>query len=185
MGRLITRAIVPALVVGIAAAGVFAGIRTRTGKERGFWSIDSPVNYSVVYADVVSVKQTEAGPVALVLDVRATLTGMYDAAARPVLGTELRYGFKTSAIRRPPAAKAHVVVVLEHSRDGQYYVASDYMLFMPGAAGLVEVANFDDPKVATIISRLREVRSAKPQEGPDLDEIKRGMERARKEAAEQ
>ena len=186
MSRLIAPAMVAALVISVGTADVLASKRTRTGKEAGYWSPESRVRTSVVYADVTSAKNVAPSTVALMLDVRATLSGTYDAAARPVLEADLTYGFRTSVIRRPPPVNAHVVVVVEQYPNGRFYMPTDFMLYMPGAAGLVVVAGFDDPKVTTILSRLREVRSAKPQEhGPDLDELHRLMERARKEAMEE
>jgi len=43
------------------------------------------------------------------------------------------------------------VVVLEQYPSGHYHIPADFILFMPGAGGLVEVQSLDDPKVTKII----------------------------------
>jgi hypothetical protein len=185
MMRLIARPMLVALIVALAEAGVLAASHsTYSGKERGFWGPeDGYAIHSVVYAEVVSVKAKGPSAVTLVLDIRATLAGPYEAAAGPTLEVSMRW---THVVRRPPAAKAHVVVVLLGSVDRPYGIPDDSILFMPAGAALVEVQNLDDPKVGQIISRLRVVRAAKPQETPDNSEdYKRAAERVTKEKREE
>jgi hypothetical protein len=173
------------LPVIVSATAASAGGQAFTGKEKGFWSADRYLKTSLVYADVVSVKKTGATTATVVLDIRATLTGTYDAAVSPVLEADVGYSFRSSAIRRPPAAKAHVLVVLQKAPDGRFYIPTDYMVFMHAVAGIVEVESFNDPKVAKTIARLREIRAAKPRDVPDYEDDKRAAERAYRERDEE
>ncbi len=155
------KTIILVLLLALYAGASLAAIRTITGVEEDIWTV-----LSVVYADISSVANAGPAKVDFTLQVRATLSGSYDAAAKPVLQAELRYGFLTSAIPQPPAAKTRVVVVLRRFPDGRYSVPSDFMTFMPNRAAIVTVAGFDDPKVAETISRLRELRSGKAEKAP-------------------
>jgi hypothetical protein len=142
-----------------------------SGAEEGFWK-----NKAVVYAEVVSVANVEQNRGRLTLQVKATLSGSYDAAARPVMEADLFHSRLYNGIRRLPPANTRVVAVLERQEtvapgrvsDPRYWVLPYETRFMPGSAPLIEVAGFDDPKVTDILTRLREVRAGKPEGYIDL-----------------
>jgi len=152
--------IVVLLLVGVYPSAAVAGISTMRGTEEAVWT-----DCSVVFAEVASVTEIDLGHVELSLHVRATLTGTYDAAANPVLDTELRYGGKISAILKPPIAKARVVVIVRRPRDrdghllNRYVIPSDIVTFMPNEAAMVEVKDFEDPRVRDVVTRLRQLRA--------------------------
>jgi hypothetical protein len=122
---------------------------------------------SIVYAVVTSVTKTAPGHFRLTLDVKATLTGPYDAAANPVLKSDVTLGPFGTLIGDPPTADARVVVVVGRRPPlfgGEYFIPRFEVLDVHIGGAVVIVRGFDDPKVAEIITRLREVRAAKRQD---------------------
>jgi hypothetical protein len=156
----------------LCPASSFAGMRTRTGREDRFWK-----QSSVVYADIDCRWDGSSSNVSVTLHVNATLSGPYDAAALPVLNTDLRFGGWATAMLLPPPPKAHAVVVLFRSPDEAftrppdqpYSIPQDYFTFMPNWSAFQVVDGFDDPIVSRIITKLRDIRSKKPLSPPDLD----------------
>src|SRR3972149_6385500 len=93
--------VVSLLVLALDARASGAALLTMTGAEAGVWA-----DNAVVYAEVSSVKDVGLARAQVTLRVLATLTGAYDAAANPMLETELYYGGKVSAIRERPSPAA-------------------------------------------------------------------------------
>jgi len=121
---------------------------------------------SVVYGDVASVTQGPPTGVRLTLNVRCTLTGPYDAAANPVLHSDmLLWGMMWGVIRDAPRVNAQVVVVLwcrPYPLPVPWGIPMNGLGYTPSGAAVVEVQGFDDPKVTEIIARLRDLRAANP-----------------------
>ena len=163
---------IPLAVLALCPVSLFAARRTSTGREEAFWT-----DFSVVYGEIHCGLNPVTGKVAVNLHVRATLSGSYDAAAGPLLKTDLAFGLMTSAIRYPPPPKAHAVVVLFRSPDRAftrppdqpYSIPGDYFTFMPNWSALQVVDGFEDPIVSRIMTKLRDIRSKKSLSPPDLD----------------
>jgi len=147
-------------LIGLVAAfwtlPALAGVEPLFGNELGLWE-----NHSVVYAEVVSVSIVKRGEARVTLAVKATLTGLFDAAEQPRLEADLTYGIFASAVREPPKPKSRVVVVLMRWPNGRYMIQNAYLQFMPDKAGILEVKTFENPKVEQILARLRELRMPK------------------------
>jgi len=159
------------LLLGVQPAMAVGAILTMRGLGADVWTENS-----AVYAEVTSVKDLGRGHLRVTLQVHATLTGSFDAAATPLLETDLYYGAKISAIRQPPVPKGRVVVIvrrLSHAPDIPYFIPSDFVTFMPNQTAIAPVQGFDDPKMAQIITRLRELRSRKHGKAPDAGAQKR------------
>ena len=154
MIKTLTAGSVLILLLGFRAGGALAGLGTLTGV--GPWT-----EHAAVYAEVASVKELGSARASVTLRVRATLTGFYDAAERPVVEADLSYNPFASAIPKPPKPNDRVVAVLQRRSDGRVFIEAAQCLYMPDYAGLVVVNGFDDPKVADIIRRLQEVRGMK------------------------
>lgn len=156
------------------------------GTETNLWK-----EMSVVYGRVTGVAIPERGLAEVTLAVETTLTGKVDAAATGVLRVDLRYGAIISSVGYAPRAGKQVVVVLKRDEMGdRYLIPSATMAFMPltelgppdeqpplagvewgkSHASIMEVTGFDDPKVAEVIARLRELRAPK-YEGPPKDKV--------------
>ena len=96
----IARVSVAILVLRFSAVGSCAPWQRETGKEPGFWEPDAfGGTRSVVYAEVVSVKPVEPALSSVVLEVRATLSGVYDAAADPTITVTVYTGSLTAQFR--------------------------------------------------------------------------------------
>ena len=160
------------LLLAFQAREGFAGLETLTGVGADFWK-----EFSVVYAEVASVKDLGSARASVTLRVRASLTGFYDAAERPVVETQLSYNPFASAIPKPPKPNDRVVAVLYRRSEGRIFIAAAQLLFMPDYAGLVVVKGFDDPKVGDIIRRVQEVRGMKSRPGLWLELIKKEEKR--------
>lgn len=123
---------------------------------------------AVVYGEVVSVSKVKPRQVHVTLNVKCTLTGPFDAAACPVLEAAMDLGGPLDwamggVTREPPKPKARVVAIL-WSHPAPFFIPWGIPLrdlgYAPSGEGIVEVSGFEDPKVAQIIARLREVRAA-------------------------
>ena len=157
------------------ASSLGRGIDVFTGREEWFWTL-----FSVVYAEINCRWNTVTGVVAT-LQVKATLSGAYDAAERPSLRTRISYGPLRSAIPLPPPPKAHAVIVLFRAPDeafprppqNPHSIPRDHFTFMPNSTALQVVQGFDDPAVSQIIANLREIRSKKPLSRDELARVSR------------
>ena len=145
-----------ALVAAFWTLPALAGVEALFGNELGLWE-----NHSVVYAEVVSVSIVKRGDARVTLAVKATLTGLLDAAEQPRLEVDLTYGIFVSAVRELPKPKSRVVVVLMRWPNGRYMIENAFLQSMPDKAAILEVKSFEDPKVEQIVARLRELRAPK------------------------
>lgn len=172
---MMNKTILLALLALCPASSLARGIDVFTGREEWFWT-----SFSVVYADIDCRWNTVTGVVAT-LQVKATLSGAYDAAERPSLTTRISYGPLRSAIPLPPPPKAHAVIVLFRAPDEifprppeqPYSVTRDYFTFMPNSTALQVVEGFEDPAVSRIIANLRDIRSKKPLSREELARVSR------------
>jgi hypothetical protein len=161
-----TKVMVHVLLVSVAATAFGAPPNWTTGRDPADWTGDS-----VVYAVVASVKEINAVRARVALDVKCTLTGLYDAAANPRIETEIYLWPFQSEIRTFPRKGAHVVAVVFRPPavfGDRVFIRANRVVYMPEGQGMVDVGGFEDPKVAEIIARLREVRKeAKAKQKPE------------------
>jgi hypothetical protein len=155
-----------AVVLAIASpCSARAGKEALRGTESDFWE-----RYSVVYGEIASIEDERDLQATVTLHIQATLGGSFDAARDFRVTGVIPYGGIPDSLQELPPVKSRIVAVL-WKPHGSYEVTRSPVSFMPGILRppLVAVKGFDDPVVQKIISRLRELRKAKPPRGQSTD----------------
>ena len=153
---------IPALALAFLMATCAVGfIGYDRGTEPAYWS-----NRSVVYAEILRVDDVKLRQSRVTFRALATLTGRFDSARNALLQVDVYYGASVSAIKDPPRRGTRTLIVLHESKEGVVRVSSNFTAYMPNEAAIMEVDNFEDPRVARLISRLSELRAGEKNDKP-------------------
>jgi hypothetical protein len=129
----------------------YAILPGETGREPGFWD-----SHSVVYGELASVDE-DARPhwKKVKLNCFATLAGSFDCAQVSVLSLSIHHGVAASSVLTVPRPTSRVIVVIQRTKSGEFTVPNHAFDFMPKAAVIVAVKDFEDQVVQTTIKEIR------------------------------
>jgi hypothetical protein len=149
----------------VTTSAVFAGHGTITGREAEGWNNGEYTLILGVIQDVQKERVAGEDRCTATMAPRATLGGVFDASAHPILPVQFYVGRPTSSIAQPPEQGAVVLAVVqlvrakEKSESDRGLVYSHTCTFMPGEAALVVLRGLDDPRIEETLKKLQDARA--------------------------
>ena len=148
------------LFVTLACASINAdgGAITKSGREEDSWTKGRLFVIIASVATVVrSAGESEDETHRITLVPHATLAGSFDVSLHPQIVAPTVAGIYGTSIKEPPPTGSLAIVVL-CPHDGELWVDSASIAFVPGGSALTVVDGWNDPRIAETLKNIQAAR---------------------------